>query len=307
LGPPNPDVGDQCTQWKKLKNVTITGGGIIDGSGSVWWGNTNNTRPTLLGLFWVDGLVIANLTIQNSPFWNVHPTFSNHIEIYGLNIYAPSNSPNTDGIDPDSSSNIYIHDCTIDVGDDCIAIKSGKDLNGRQVGIITENLLIERMFFKHGHGVSIGSEMSGGVRNVTIRNCDCSGTDRAVRIKTCRGRGGVVEYIYYDNFTVPNVTEAININMYYCDNPPTNASATPIFRNLFVNNLNATTSKQVGEVMCLPESPCQNISFTNIVVKSYTTAWTCEYGYGTQSNVTPPACLLPPGAYVAPEPLIEES
>jgi len=293
MGPPDPNVGDQCQQWKKLKNVTIAGGGLIDGSGSVWWSNTTNTRPTLLGLLWVDGLIIANLSLQNSPFWNVHPTFSNHIEIYNLNIYSPYTSPNTDGIDPDSSSNIYIHDCTIDVGDDCIAIKSGKDANGRAVGIVTENLLIERMQFKHGHGVAIGSEMSGGVRNVTLRNCDSTGTDRAVRIKSCRGRGGIVENIFYENFTVSNVTEVININMYYCTNPIT-PEGTPTFRNINVKNINASSATQAGEVMCLPESPCTNVSFNSIQVKTYVTGFTCEYAYGTQSNVSPPSCLLAP-------------
>jgi len=240
----------------------------------------------------INSLVIANLSLQNSPFWNVHPTFCNQIEIYNLNIYAPYTYHNTDGIDPDSSNNTHIHDCTIDVGDDCIAIKSGKDLNGRQVGMPTENLLIERMQFKHGHEVAIGSEMSGGVRNVTIKNCDCSGTDRALRIKTCRGRGGVVENIRYEDFTVPNVTEVININMYYCTNPIT-PEGTPTFRNIYANNFTASLATTAGEVMCLPESPCTNVTFNNIHVKNYTNGFTCEYAYGTQTNVTPPSCLLP--------------
>jgi polygalacturonase len=294
MGPPDPNVGDQCAQWKTLSNVTLTGGGTIDGNGAVWWGNTSGQRPTMFGLLWIDGLTLRNLTLLNTPMLFIHPIFSKNIEMSYLYIWAPPDSPNTGAICPDSSTNVYIHDCIIDVGDDCITLKSGKDLQGRQIGIPTTNVLIERMDYRHGHGVAIGSEMSGGIRNVTMRNSTCNGTSTSVRIKTCRGRGGVVEDIYYYDFNLTNVNEGINVNMYYCDNGPTNVSATPIFRNIHLSNIKGTAVSQAGEYKCLPESPCIDLILTNIsVTGSYKTPNQCEYAYGTATNIFPESCLLP--------------
>eukprot|EP00042_Codosiga_hollandica_P028180 m.146425 g.146425 ORF g.146425 m.146425 type:complete len:448 (-) comp52710_c0_seq1:41-1384(-) len=296
------EPGDHCLQWTPLTNVFVEGGGVIDGQGAEWWaqcnptcpdGSNDNQRPTLLGLLWIDGLTIQDLSLMNSPFWTTHPTFCNNVLIQNLNIQAPANSRNTDGIDPDSSSNVHVTDCIISTGDDCIAIKSGKDLDGRTVGIPANNVLIENMQFGSGHGISIGSEMSGNVTNVVFYNCTCNGTESGARVKTMRGRGGFVENVTYDSFTLFGVGEGISIDMQYQTAPPTNVSATPTFRNITISNFTATSlTGGYGLFICLPESPCHELQLVDVSL-SGKSGYTCEYAYGTMTNVNPVACLLP--------------
>ena len=129
--------------------------------------------------------------MRDSPFWNLHPVYCDNVIIKGVTITSTIPSPNTDGIDPDSCSNVIISNVTIDIGDDCIAVKSGMDGQGRRIGRPSENILIENSHMFRGHaGVAIGSDASGGVRNVTIRDCYFHGTQRGLFIKSKRGRGG---------------------------------------------------------------------------------------------------------------------
>ena len=136
---------------------------------------------------------IEGVKIVNSPFWTVNPEFCDNVTIKGITINNVP-SPNTDGINPESCRNVHISDCHISVGDDCITIKSGRDAQARRLGVPCENITITNCTMLSGHGgVVIGSEMSGSVRKVTISNCVFDGTDRGIRIKSTRGRGGVVE------------------------------------------------------------------------------------------------------------------
>jgi len=148
-GPIVPGSGDQCLWWDKLQNITIEGSlegqgpqPTIDGSGdSGWWDKQYmNDRPTLFGLMWIDGLVIRNLHLNNSAFWTLHPVFSNHILIENLNITTVG--PNTDGIDPDSCQDVLLQNCYVSTGDDCIAVKSGKDQDGLKINIPTKDVVV---------------------------------------------------------------------------------------------------------------------------------------------------------------------
>lgn len=154
-----PLVGwDDCAEWGRLENVCLEGGGTIDGDGGQWFGLVpSRERSMLLDLLFVRGLTIRDLHIRRSGYWTVHPTFSDNVRVTGLKIdtveaedYA---AHNTDGVDPDSCWNVYVADNTFETGDDCVALKSGRDWSGRMVNVSTRNVLLERNAFKRGHGV----------------------------------------------------------------------------------------------------------------------------------------------------------
>jgi len=190
------------------------GGGTLDANGEHWFKKPGGrTRPMMLDLLWVDGLTLRDLHIRRPGFWTIHPTFCNNVRVTGMDVYTRGS--NTDGIDPDSTWNVYVAYNTFDTGDDCIAIKSGRDWSGRMVNMSTENLLVENNIFKEGHGVSIGSETGGWIRNVVIRNSSLHGTNTAVRIKSMRGRGGGVENVLYEGFTGEVKSEAIQLTLNY--------------------------------------------------------------------------------------------
>jgi len=280
----------------KVTNITFLGGGKIDGQGSYWWhafknGSLKYERHRLLEMMYCNDLKIENLKFFNSPYWTIHPIYCDNIDIRNVIIYSPSDSPNTDGIDPDSSKNIYGRNITIDVGDDCIAIKSGKDYLGRVFNRSSENILFENCTFLHGHGVSIGSEMSGGVRNVTIRNSYLNMTDTGCRMKSTRGRGGYVQHVLYQNLTIENINKnVLTVDMFYDTTPPTNKSATPIFDDIVMENIKASkNNKQAGLFRCLPESPCKGIKLRNISI-SANKGFQCSDVSGTAENVNPKWC-----------------
>jgi hypothetical protein len=195
----------------------------------------------------------------------VNPVYCEDVTIDGLTILNPDDSPNTDGINPDSCRNVRISNCHIDVGDDCIAIKSGKDEDGRRVGKPSENITITNCTMIHGHGgVVIGSEMSAGVKNVTITNCVFDGTKNGVRMKTQRGRGGTVENFRVSNIVMRNVRNAIRLNMFYHNIPPEPVSErTPCFRNIHIANISVDGAKEAGYIKGLPEMPIQNVTVSN--------------------------------------------
>ena len=219
---------------------------------------------------------IEDITVKNSPFWNINPVYCENVDIIGVTIEAPVPSPNTDGIDPDSCKNVYISKVKIDVGDDCIAIKSGRDLQGRRIGRPTENMLIEDSHMMKGHsGVAIGSEMSGGVKNVTVRNCVFSGTDRGISIKSTRGRGGIVENIHYNNISMIDIKkEAILISLLYSPSSKTNTTKaepfserTPVVRKIEFNDIKGNSHNSI--VMTgIPESLIDSIKITKYEIKS---------------------------------------
>ena len=208
-----------CVYAEDEENVVVTGGGVIDGQGAYWWRFIREVdhihpRPYLVCFSRCSHVTIENVRLINSPCWTVHPLRCEDVSIRGLRIKNPADSPNTDGINPDACRDVRIDDCTIDVGDDCIAIKSGtEDTPDRRP---CERIIIRRCHFLHGHGgVVLGSEMSGGIRDVVVSDCVFYNTDRGVRLKTRRGRGGVVENIYLSNLMMRRVMCPFVFNMYY--------------------------------------------------------------------------------------------
>jgi polygalacturonase len=209
---------------------------------------------------------IEGITIVNSPFWTVNPEFCENVTIDRVTINNPL-SPNTDGINPESCKYVHISNCHISVGDDCITLKSGRDLQARKLNAPNENITITNCTMLAGHGgVVIGSEMSAGVKKVVISNCVFDGTDRGIRIKSTRGRGGVVEDIQISNIVMKNIKEeAIIMDMLYTKMPVEPVSErTPIFRNINISNITGSGVMIPIKIRGLEESPISNITFTNI-------------------------------------------
>ncbi|KAJ6850256.1 putative polygalacturonase [Iris pallida] len=200
-----------------LTDVIITGeNGTIDGQGIVWWDwfhnkTLNYTRPHLVELMYSTGVVISNLTFTNSPFWAIHPVYCSYVHIKNVTILAPPDSPNTDGIDPDSSDNVCIEDCYIRTGDDVIVIKSGWDEYGISFGRPSTNITIRRIVGQghSGAGISFGSEMSGGISDVRAEDIHLFNSLHGIRLKTSPGRGGYIRNIYISGVTMKHVKMAI--------------------------------------------------------------------------------------------------
>lgn len=239
------------------------------------WKRTLNKqffRPPFIQPYKCKNVTIEGITIVNSPFWTINPEFCENVSVRGVTINNPD-APNTDGINPSSCKNIHISDCHITVGDDCITLKSGRDLQGRQYATPCENITITNCTMLAGHGgVVIGSEMSGDVRKVAISNCVFDGTDRGIRIKATRGRGGIVEEIRVSNIVMKNIVkEAITINLFYSNVPQEPVSErTPIFRNIHISNLTGSEVNTACTVLGIEESPIHNISFSNINIDAKT-------------------------------------
>jgi len=295
--------GDQCAEWDKLENVTIRGSGTIDGNGAES-GFTNNViysafRPTLLGLTWIRGLELTDLNVVNPTFWTIHVLFCTDVYIARLNIDSMNPVPihNGDGIDPDSSSNVLIEKCKINTNDDVIAIKSGKNEDGRTVGIPSTNITVRNMSFEHGHGVGIGTEMSGDVSGVLISDIVCNGTGAGVKIKSERGRGGTIENVVYQNMQLTRVSQAIIIQQHYGDG--NSHGLAPTFKNITLRNITALDNSvaSVGQVDCLLTGKhCVDIFFEDVdLSRAANQTWAPCAGWnsGSQTNVKPDVpCLV---------------
>ena len=213
---------------------------------------------------------IEGVKIINSPFWTVNPEFCDNVVVTGVTIHNVP-SPNTDGINPESCRNVHISDCHISVGDDCITLKSGRDAQARRLGVPCENITITNCTMLSGHGgVVIGSEMSGSVRKVTISNCVFDGTDRGIRIKSTRGRGGVVEDIRVSNIIMSNIKrEAVVLNLKYSEMPVEPMSErTPLFRDISISGLTAVGVKTPVKIVGLEEAPVTDSILRDINVKN---------------------------------------
>ena len=223
-------------------------------------------RPPFIQPMRCKNFKIEGITIVNSPFWTVNPEFCENVTIDKITINNPL-SPNTDGINPESCKYVHIANCHISVGDDCITLKSGRDLQGRKLNAPDENITITNCTMLAGHGgVVIGSEMSGGVRKVVISNCVFDGTDRGIRIKSTRGRGGVVDDIQVNNIVMRNIKkEAIVIDLKYSQMPQEPlGERTPIFRNISISNMTASDVQIPIRLNGLEESPISDITLTNV-------------------------------------------
>lgn len=288
-----------------VKNVAIRGRGSINGQGETWWkrgfwfrddpssktqlterekrfkelnrdkGGKVFVRPSLLEFYACENVLLEGVTLLNSPMWTVHPVYCDNVTIEGITILNPATSKNTDGIDPDSSRNVRIANCHISVGDDCIAIKSGRGADGRRVARPSENITIANCTMLSGHGgVVIGSEMSGGVRNVVVSHCVFDGTKRGIRIKAPRGRGGVVENILFNGIVMRNIGEtAIVVDMLYGVQtlaPSSPDETTPIVRGIRIANTLVAQAQEALRIAALPESPLLDFHLSGVSVQAKT-------------------------------------
>jgi len=282
-----------------LKNVAVTGRGTLDGQGNPWWEALRKDknakegqpkiltygRPKVINLYRCSNVRIEDVTIVDSPSWTVHLVGCDNVVVDGISIINPEDGPNTDGVNPESCRNVRISNCFFDTGDDCITLKSGQDEEGRLKARPTENVAITNCVMYKGHGaVVIGSEMSGCVRNVVASNIVCVGTDRAVRIKSTRGRGGVVENIRCNNFVVDNVREPIYITNFYTKTEPEPVSErTPIFRDIAISHFTIKNSPYTARIYGLPEMPINRLRITD-VTSSSEIGFICDNVEGLELN-----------------------
>lgn len=267
-----------------LANIAIVGRGTIDGRGARWWELHREEklaypRPRLVSFTRCANVLIEDVTLTNSPSWTINPIRCENVTVDKVTIINPADSPNTDGINPDSCRNVRISNCYVSVGDDCITIKSGTENNGRSHLVPCENITITNCTMAHGHGgVVIGSEMSGGVRNVVISNCVFTGTDRGIRIKSRRGRGGTVEDVRVTNIIMADVLCPFTMNLYYAcgvwgDKMVADKQSqvvtddTPRFRHIYLSNITARGVKHAAAFLYgLPEMPVEDVSLSNISI-----------------------------------------
>jgi polygalacturonase len=291
-------------------DVAITGSGIIDGQGQEWWswaqegrdkadtsGNgADRIRPLLTDFVKTTHLLIDGVTLQNSPMYNITLFQSNYITITNIKIRNPQHSHNTDGIDPFFSSHIKIAHVSIDTGDDCIAIKSGLVERG-EPNLPSFDISVTDSEMLHGHGLSIGSEIAGGVHDVTVNNVTFKGTDAGIRIKSNRTRGNDIYNLNYSNIKMEDVKVPILITEYYPKIPLSDvaqpmAEHTPRFRDITITNLKATGAQTAMQIAGLPESPIRNLVLTNVSISAVKPA-TIMYADVTEKHVSIQASTSP--------------
>lgn len=302
------------------RRVTIRGEGALDGNGWAWWeaqrakkasgqrmplssaerqlGSLNGLsdgqpsggggrqtqflRPPLLQFFACEDVSVEGVLLTNSPFWTLHPVFSKRLEVRGVKIVNPADAPNTDGIDLDSCEDVSIIDSLVDVGDDCIALKSGSGSVGMAEARPTRDVHIRGCRFLNGHGgVVIGSETAGGVEKVRVSDCVFLGSDRGIRIKSRRGRGGTVQDLEFRDLTMEGVLAPITINLYYnCGARPEEAerlfsttpqpadALTPRFRDIRITGLSARGCRaSAGFVAGLPEAKVEGLELEHCSIE----------------------------------------
>lgn len=305
------------SQWNDLCKK-----GVLSAKGDVWYpseeikeGNENkelvnsvrkeNTpeafmkihdylRPQLVQFIKCKNILLEDAAFENSPGWNIHPLMCENLMLNKVTVRNAWFAQNGDGLDAESCTNVCVIGSRFDVGDDAICMKSGKDKEGRDRGMPTQNVIVERCIVNHGHGgFVIGSEMSGGVKNVTVRNCAFVGTDSGLRFKSTRGRGGVVENILIDGIAMYDISgDAVTFDLYYSANggtkiypegvvPPVDEE-TPAFKDILMKNTQCRGAKRAIFLNGLPEMPLDNVK---IVDSSFHTT-TGAYIHDCKDNVT---------------------
>ena len=285
-------------------NIAITGEGILDGQGkSFFWkwhgnpkyggdpnvlsqkpararlyemmdknvslkerifgGETDYLRPQFIQPYKCKNVLIEGVKIVDSPMWEIHPVLCENVTV--RKVHISTHGPNNDGCDPESCKDVLIEDCFFDTGDDCIAIKSGRNNDGRRINVPTENVIVRGCEMKDGHGgITVGSEISGGVRNVFGENCrmDSPNLDHALRVKNNASRGGLLENFYFRNITIGQVAHAVvTIDFNYEEGARGNF--TPVMRNYQVENVKSGKSEYTVDIQGLDNAPIYNISIKN--------------------------------------------
>lgn len=296
--------GTECMNYSPLiyafeqENLAITGSGTLDGNADEknWWpwkaaqkpdvqvlvkqgqegvpveqrvfGEGHFLRPNMIQPYRCKNILIEGVTIQNSPMWHIHPVLSQNITV--RNVKVIGHGPNNDGCNPESCRDVLIEGCFFDTGDDCIAIKSGRNNDGRRVNVPSENIIVRRCTMKDGHGgVVLGSEISGNVRNVFIEDClmDSPNLDRGLRFKTNSVRGGIVERIFMRNVVMKQVREAaLKIDFYYEEGDA--GPFKPVVRDIFMTNVTCSKSKYPWHIRGYPHSPIRNVVLKGCVFEN---------------------------------------
>lgn len=283
-------------QWKSLVNS----GGVLDEEGKTWYPNEGALRasvltrseekkkisdtewedmktwlrPVLLSIVGSKKVLLEGVTFKNSPSWCLHPLSCEDLTLNDVKVFNPWYSQNGDALDVESCRNVVVANCLFDAGDDAICLKSGKDEDGRRRGEPCENVIVKNNTVLHGHGgFVIGSEMSGGVKNVYVADCTFIGTDVGLRFKSTRGRGGVVENIYVDNINMMNIPgDALIADLYYAvkEAPgapvPAVTEETPSFKNIHISNISCKGAGRAIFLNGLPEMPLKDFSIRNMRV-----------------------------------------
>jgi polygalacturonase len=264
------------------ENVAIEGEGTIDGNGESWWqmartvrdagvmGNPH-PRPRLVVFDHCKHVRVEGVTIQNSPMWQLVPYYCDDVVIHNIRVLAPQHSPNTDALDPFSSSNVRIDHLYADVGDDDIAIKSGA-INSPGGDDPSRDITISDCTFLHGHGLSIGSEIAGGAHNILAERIHFDGTDNGIRVKANRDRGNDVSNLVFRDIDMKDVKNPLVISEYYPRIlPPEGTVApapvtrlTPHFHSIVFENVTATGAATAGAIVGLPEAPVTDIVLQNV-------------------------------------------
>jgi polygalacturonase len=290
--------GVECMNYSPLiyaykqKNIAITGKGTLDGNGEKWWPwkstpqrkidrtklfeqgrdgvpvkdrqfGGGKLNPNMIEPYRCKNILIEGVTIKNGPFWHIHPVLSQNIIV--RNVRIEGIGPNNDGCDPECCKDVLIEGCYFDNGDDCIAIKSGRNNDARRVNVPTENVIVRNCVMKEGHaGVAIGSEITGGARNIFIENCeiDNPNQDRAIRLKTNSVRGGFIENVYVRNLKVGQVKESILlIDFFYQDVEAGNCK--PVVRNINLENVTSQKSKYGLYLRGFEDAPIMDVRLKN--------------------------------------------
>lgn len=270
-----------------VEDVVLYGQGMIDGCApdSDWWVDPKTRRGAWRGrmvfLNRCKNITLQGITVQNSPSWNLHPYFSEELRFLSLTINAPKDSPNTDGFDPESCKNVLMAGCHFSLGDDCIAVKSGKIYMGSKYHVPCENVQIRHCLMENGHGgMTIGSEMAGGIKNVLVQHCLMRNTDRGLRVKTRRGRGehGVIDNIVFENVKMERVGTPLVVNaLYFCD--PDGHSEyvqsrkkqpidqrTPRIGSVTFRHVRAEDATCAGYLLGLPERPIEGLTLEDVQI-----------------------------------------
>jgi len=299
--------------WKKL----VASGGVLNDAANTWYPTARSLkgamatenfnvpsnlkskeewesvkeflRPVMVSLASCKKVLLDGPTFQNSPAWCLHPLMSENVTLRNLTVRNPWYSQNGDGLDLESCKNVVIEKCKFDVGDDAICFKSGKDKDGRLRGMPTANVIVDNCVVYHGHGgFVVGSEMSGGVKNVKVSNCTFIGTDVGLRFKSNRGRGGVVENIYINNIDMINIpAEALLFDLYYGGNSPVPTveekmqdkeklaaivppvtEETPSFKDIYISNVTCKGAGRAILLQGLPEMNLKDIKLNDIRIEA---------------------------------------
>ena len=295
--------GVECYNYSPLiyaidcQDIAISGEGTLDGQGQAWWhwkqlqhaaakelyhaqfngipvdqrifgSEKTALRPQFVQAIRCRRMRIEGVTFINGPMWTMHPVYCEEVVV--RNVTVKTSGPNGDGLNPDSCRNVLVEGCSFHTSDDCIAINSGMNEDGWRVGIPCEGVHIRNCTMSEGHGaISIGSGMSGGVRNIYAHDCRVTCGDHGIRLKSMRGRGGVIEHIYFENFQLSGLRlEAILLNMFYATSSAESTSQTPpAFRDIHVKNVSCQDAGAAVVVRGLPEQPVEHVALDGLDMK----------------------------------------